>query len=164
MNLGAPVNSAGEETDLYVSPDESFLILVASEKEGGYGGDDLWLSRAVGGKWSELTNLGQPVNSNGYEYGPMISRDGRFLLLSTHRRGIRRHRSNSHFRCSRLREIASSSYCVSRFIALEKSRCSADTMGMKTKKTIIVVGLLSLAGLVSALVRPLAKRKFFVRR
>lgn len=87
MNLGAPVNSAGEETDLYVSPDESFLILVASEKEGGYGGDDLWLSRAVGGKWSELTNLGQPVNSNGYEYGPMISRDGRFLLLSTHRRG-----------------------------------------------------------------------------
>jgi len=35
---------------------------------------------------------------------------------------------------------------------------------MKTKKTIIVVGLLGLVGLVSALFRPLAERKFFARR
>jgi Tol biopolymer transport system component len=88
VNLGPPINTAGEETDVFVSPDDGYLILVATEREGGFGGDDLWLSLHTDGDWSSPVNLGEPVNSDAYEYGPFISPDGRFLYLTTHRRGL----------------------------------------------------------------------------
>jgi len=88
VNLGPAINTAGEETDVYVSPDESYLIVVATDRAGGIGGDDLWLSARRDGSWEDLVNLGEPVNSSSYEYGPFVSSDGRFLYFTTHRRGL----------------------------------------------------------------------------
>jgi Tol biopolymer transport system component len=88
VNLGPTINTAGEETDVYVSPDESYLIVVATERAGGFGGDDLWLSVRRNGAWEDLVNLGEPVNSSSYEYGPFVSTNGRFLYFTTHRRGL----------------------------------------------------------------------------
>jgi Tol biopolymer transport system component len=88
VNLGTVINTAGEETDVYVSPDESYLIVIATERAGGVGGDDLWLSARRDDSWGDLTNLGQPVNSSSYEYGPFVSPDGRYLYFTTHRRGL----------------------------------------------------------------------------
>jgi Tol biopolymer transport system component len=87
-NLGPGINTPGEETDVYVSPDESYLIVIATERAGGIGGDDLWLSVRRGDSWGALVNLGQPVNSSSYEYGPSVSPDGRHLYFTTHRRGL----------------------------------------------------------------------------
>jgi Tol biopolymer transport system component len=88
VNLGPTINTAGEETDVYVSPDESYLIVIATERAGGIGGDDLWLSARRNGSWEDLVNLGEPVNSSSYEYGPFVSSNGRFLYFTTHRRGL----------------------------------------------------------------------------
>jgi Tol biopolymer transport system component len=88
VNLGPGINTSGEETDVYVSPDESYLIVVATDRAGGFGGDDLWLSVRRDGSWGALTNLGEPVNSPSYEYGPFVSPDGGFLYFTTHRRGL----------------------------------------------------------------------------
>jgi Tol biopolymer transport system component len=88
VNLGPQINTAGEETDVFVSPDDGYLIVVATDREGGFGGDDLWLSLHADDGWSSLLNLGQPVNSDSYEYGPFVSHNGQFLYLTTHRRGL----------------------------------------------------------------------------
>ena len=88
VNLGPPLNDRRSQTDLYVSPDGSFMIFVITDHPEGYGGDDLWLSLFRDGAWSDPINLGPDVNSSQYEYGPAISPDGRYLYFSSHRRGL----------------------------------------------------------------------------
>ena len=87
-NLGSQINTAGEETDVYVDPEDTYLIVVATDREGGRGGDDLWLSRREEGGWSALENLHGPTNSDTYEYGPFITPNRQYLYLTTHRRGL----------------------------------------------------------------------------
>jgi Tol biopolymer transport system component len=87
-NLGPPINSELSQTDMYVSPDGSFMIFVITDHPDGYGGDDLWISYFKDGAWTAPKNLGHPVNSPQYEYGPTVSPDGRYLYFSSHRRGL----------------------------------------------------------------------------
>ena len=87
-NLGSVVNTQGEETDVFVDPQGRFLIVVATDRSGGEGGDDLWLTRPTNGGWTPLKNLGPAINSPSYEYGPFVSPDGLHLYLTTHRRGL----------------------------------------------------------------------------
>jgi hypothetical protein len=87
-NLGPQINTAGEETDVYASPDETFLIVVATNRAGGVGGDDLWITIREGEGWGALQNLGSPVNSEVFEYGPFVSPDRQDLYFTTHRRGL----------------------------------------------------------------------------
>lgn len=87
-NLGPQINTTGEETDVYVDPDETFLLVVATDREGGRGGDDLWLSRREENGWSPPENLLGPTNSDSYEYGPFITPNRQYLLMTTHRRGL----------------------------------------------------------------------------
>ncbi len=85
--LPAPINDELSQPDLYVSPDASWMILVITEHPSGLGGDDLYISRLENGVWSEPANLGAPINSPEYEYGPTVSRDGDYLYFTSHRRG-----------------------------------------------------------------------------
>jgi len=85
--LGPPINDADSQPDLYVSPDGRRMILVVTDAEGGLGGDDLYVSWWRNGAWTTPRNLGAPVNSPEYEYGPSISPDGRWLYFTSHRRG-----------------------------------------------------------------------------
>lgn len=87
-NVGSTINSPGEETDVYVDLTERYMIFVATDRTGGLGGDDLWLSVFVDDHWNEPVNLGHPVNSASYEYGPFVSPDGNHLYFTTHRRGL----------------------------------------------------------------------------
>jgi Tol biopolymer transport system component len=87
-NLGAPINSELSQSDLYVDPDERFMILVITDHPDGYGGDDLYASFNRNGDWSEPRNLGPVVNSPEYEYGPTITADGDYLYFTSHRRGM----------------------------------------------------------------------------
>ena len=63
------------------------MILVITDRPGGYGGDDLYLSRFNGESWSVPTNLGPKINSAEYEYGPTVSADGAYLYFTSHRGG-----------------------------------------------------------------------------
>ena len=81
-NLGANVNSPANEGDIYVAPDESYLV-VTSNREGGLGKSDLYISfREPGGGWSEVRNLGAPINSTATDYCPVVSPDGRYFFFS----------------------------------------------------------------------------------
>ena len=79
------VNSATSEPDLYIDPEQRFMILAVTDREGGRGGDDLWLSRREGEAWGGLIHLGDAVNTPEYEYGPYIQ--GGWLYFTSHRSG-----------------------------------------------------------------------------
>lgn len=84
-NLGPPVSTDLRETDVWVAPDESSLIVVVTDHPEGYGGDDLWVSRRGSGGWGAISNLGDIVNTKEYEYGPVVTADG-WLWFTSHRR------------------------------------------------------------------------------
>jgi Tol biopolymer transport system component len=86
-HLGPPLNDELSQPDLWVSPDETWMILAITDRPGGYGGDDLYVSRFENGAWSEPVNLGPEINTAEYEYGPWVTADGEHLLFTSHRAG-----------------------------------------------------------------------------
>ena len=87
LHLGEAINDELSQPDLWVREDGTVMILAITDHPDGHGGDDLYISRYDGEAWSSPLNLGPMVNSNEYEYGPTFSRDGEFLLFTSHRSG-----------------------------------------------------------------------------
>lgn len=83
-NLGAQINSAGDEYEPLIAPDESYLIFMAYRPDA-LGASDLYLSWNSNGSWSVPVNLGFPINSNALELAPNLSPDGRYLFFSSTR-------------------------------------------------------------------------------
>lgn len=81
-NLGVTVNSPAAELDGYISPEQDVLVF-ASDRPGGFGRLDLYVSHRVVGGWSPARNLGRAVNGPDDEHCPQITPDGRFLVFST---------------------------------------------------------------------------------
>ncbi len=76
-------NSGGWESQASISCDGGTLYF-ASNREGGFGGTDIWLSRRMDdGRWSEPENLGPNVNTSGDEEAPFISNDEKVLYFSS---------------------------------------------------------------------------------
>jgi hypothetical protein len=67
-NLGPAVNSESSEIGPIICPDGNALYFT-SDRPGGMGGQDVWVSRRVGGEWQKAENLGPPINTPGDE-GP----------------------------------------------------------------------------------------------
>jgi hypothetical protein len=73
-NLGASVNTTGDEYEPLPSPDGTRLIVMA---DGG-----LYEARRTAQGWSARTKLGPEVNVNGSEIGALFSPSGRSMLFS----------------------------------------------------------------------------------
>jgi len=73
-NLGAAINTAGDEYEPLPAPDGQKLIIMA---DGG-----LYESRLKGSSWSAKAALGPEVNVNGSEIGALLSPSGKSLLFS----------------------------------------------------------------------------------
>lgn len=84
--LGPEINSRYREFDAFVTPDETFIIF-ASNRPGGLGLGDLYISfKTKGGNWTPAQNMGEPVNSPGFEFCPMLSPCGKYLFFTSGRR------------------------------------------------------------------------------
>lgn len=86
-HLGLPLNDELSQPDLWVSPDESWMILAITDHPDGHGGDDLFVSWVANGEWVPPVNLGPDINTADYEYGPWVTSDGEYLLFTSHRNG-----------------------------------------------------------------------------
>ena len=64
------------------------MIIFSSDRPGGVGRADIYISHLENGRWSEPMNLGEAVNSEASEYGAMISPDGRFFFFTSSRTGM----------------------------------------------------------------------------
>jgi Tol biopolymer transport system component len=85
--IGAPVSTKFNEHDPFVAPDESYLIFT-SNRPGGYGRGDLYISfKKAGTEWTAPENMGESINSSGYDFCPMMSPDGRYLLFTRYENG-----------------------------------------------------------------------------
>jgi hypothetical protein len=83
-NLGAPMNSAQNDGSACIARDESYLLF-ESDRPGGFGQADLYISYNEDGVWTEPRNLGFPINSEQIEDGPFISPDGKYLFFNRRR-------------------------------------------------------------------------------
>ncbi|MEL7145628.1 MAG: hypothetical protein AAFO69_04610, partial [Bacteroidota bacterium] len=83
--LGKSVNTEAYEADVFVSPDESYLIFCANRADG-LGRGDLYISfRNTDGTWTKSVNMGGLINTKGHELCPFVTYDGKYLFYSSNR-------------------------------------------------------------------------------
>jgi len=78
-NLGAPVNSSGDEWYPTVAADGTLYF--GSDRQGGKGRTDIYRSRLVDGKYTTPENLGENINTQFDEYEPYIAPDQSYLIF-----------------------------------------------------------------------------------
>lgn len=85
VELVEPASSAFSEVRLAISPDGNTMLWGSKDRPGGPGSSDIWMSRKVGGRWSEP----QPVsfNSPSKDYDPAYAPDGRTVYFFSDRPG-----------------------------------------------------------------------------
>jgi Tol biopolymer transport system component len=87
-NLGGAINTEYDETDVFVAPDESYVIFTSVGRPGGFGSGDLYVSfRTKDGSWTRAVNMGEEINTESSEFCPMLSPDGRYFFFTSRRRG-----------------------------------------------------------------------------
>jgi len=82
-NLGARINSEHAETDAFIAPDESFLVVTVTGRPDSRGKNDLYISFSQeDGSWGELHHMGHSINSPAKEYCPVITSDGKYFFFT----------------------------------------------------------------------------------
>lgn len=84
--LPASINDGNTSSNPLIAPDGSFLVFV-SDRPGGQGDTDLWVSFRDGEQWREPRNLGVPINTADGEFAPGISADGAWLFFTRRHEG-----------------------------------------------------------------------------
>lgn len=84
-NLGATINTAGDESCPFIHADNQTLYYT-SNGHLGYGGDDLFFSKkGPKGTWSSPVNLGYPINTIENEGSLVIAADGKTAYYASDR-------------------------------------------------------------------------------
>jgi outer membrane protein OmpA-like peptidoglycan-associated protein len=82
VDLSAPVNTPGWESQPSISADGRTLYFV-SNRTGGYGGYDIWKSTLTDKGWGKPENLGPNINTSYNEQSPFIHPDDSTLYFSS---------------------------------------------------------------------------------
>jgi OmpA-OmpF porin, OOP family len=83
MNLGDDVNSDFSETTPFLAPDGKTLYF-SSDREGGLGSNDIYVCKRLDESWinwSKPTNMGDAVNTDGYDAYYNVSAQGDFAYF-----------------------------------------------------------------------------------
>ena len=81
--LSDSVNTPAYEADVFIAPDESYIIFCATRTEG-LGRGDLYISfKKPNGTWSKSRNMGAPVNTPHHELCPFVTKDGKYLFYTS---------------------------------------------------------------------------------
>jgi outer membrane protein OmpA-like peptidoglycan-associated protein len=89
IHLGKSLNTAFRESTPFLSKDKRRLFF-ASNRPGGLGGMDIYVSERVGDSWTDWKEpklLGSPINSASNDSQPCFSADGAYLYFSSTRMG-----------------------------------------------------------------------------
>jgi len=87
VNLGESVNTAGEEQNPFIHPDDQTLYF-ASKGHQGMGGLDLFYTRkSPDGSWEKPVNLGYPINTYADEITLVVNSTGDVAYVSSDKFG-----------------------------------------------------------------------------
>jgi OOP family OmpA-OmpF porin len=84
-SLGPDINTGASETTPFLASD-NYTIYFSSDREGGEGGSDIWVSKRLDRnwkKWSKPINLGPKINTKEDEYYYSITATGEYAYMST---------------------------------------------------------------------------------
>lgn len=102
LNFGAKLNTPQDEGSPYITSDGEYVYFVQCWTEDGLGDCDLYMARMdYNGKWQEITNLGDRINSKYWDSQPYLSPDGEYLYFASDRPGG--HGGSDIWRSKRLR-------------------------------------------------------------
>jgi len=80
--MGPVVNTGKLTAHPFIAPDESYVIW-DSEREGGYGASDLYISfRQKDGSWGSAINMGDSINSEMGDTYASVTPDGNYILFN----------------------------------------------------------------------------------
>ena len=83
IQLSDSINTLAYEADVFIAPDESYIIFCATRK-GGLGRGDLYISfKNTDGTWSKSVNMGDHINTKNHELCPFVSKDGKYLFYTS---------------------------------------------------------------------------------
>ena len=78
--FGKEINTGKWTAHPFIAPDESYIIW-GSEREGGYGSSDMYISfRQPDGSWGKAINFGDKINTDGEDGGGYVTPDGKYLF------------------------------------------------------------------------------------
>jgi Tol biopolymer transport system component len=81
--LPEAINSRAYEADVFIAPDESFIIFSAARREG-LGRGDLYISyKNKDDQWTDAKNMGPLVNSDKHELCPFVTQDGQYFFYTS---------------------------------------------------------------------------------
>ena len=75
------------EADIFIDPDEKYLLFASTDRTESYGADDIYISFNKNGVWQTPKNVGPKVNSYAYEYGAWVDAENGYLYFNSYRRG-----------------------------------------------------------------------------
>ncbi len=80
--MSSVVNTGKWTAHPFIAPDENYLIW-DSEREGGYGDTDLYISfKQKDGSWGTAINMGDKINSDKADFYASVTSDGKFILFN----------------------------------------------------------------------------------
>lgn len=83
--LDDSINTEYYEADVFIDPEESYIIFCANRPDG-LGEGDLYISyKNDDGTWTESKNMGQPINSEHHELCPFVSKDGKYFFYTSNK-------------------------------------------------------------------------------
>lgn len=87
MLMPEPINSTNNDGAASFSADGQTMVYGACGREDGIGSCDLYISYLEGNTWSQPVNMGNVVNSSGWDAHSTISYDGNRIIFSSGRNG-----------------------------------------------------------------------------
>lgn len=86
QNLGAPINSLGNEQCPFIHADGRTMYY-SSDYHPGFGGDDLFVSYMQEGQWQTPQNMGYPLNTSANEGNIFVNTKGAKGYINSDRKG-----------------------------------------------------------------------------
>ena len=83
INLGPTINSDKNEVNPAVS--QNGTLYFVSNREGGKGNNDIYMSKSLNGKYSQPKNLSNAINTSFTESGPYIAPDESYIIFNRYR-------------------------------------------------------------------------------
>lgn len=85
VNLGKEVNTTGREMFPFIADDGTLFF--ASDARPGLGGFDIFSTSNLGGRWTNIQNAGNPINSQYDDFALVLADDNRSGFITSNRPG-----------------------------------------------------------------------------